>query len=55
MNPLRAVLNRAWQTFARFPQTAKVFFGGAHDNGYSASLKYLEHEGLLSKVVFLKG
>ncbi|KZW02140.1 hypothetical protein EXIGLDRAFT_736846 [Exidia glandulosa HHB12029] len=43
------------RTFARFPQTAKVIFGGAHDNGYSASLKYLEHEGLLSKVVLLKG
>ncbi|EJD55276.1 hypothetical protein AURDEDRAFT_78286 [Auricularia subglabra TFB-10046 SS5] len=43
------------RTFARFPQTVKVFFGGAHDNGYSASLKYLEHENLLSKVVLLKG
>ncbi|KAH7104356.1 hypothetical protein BKA62DRAFT_694409 [Auriculariales sp. MPI-PUGE-AT-0066] len=43
------------RTFARFPQTIKVFFGGAHDNGYSASLKYLEHENLLSKIVFLKG
>jgi len=33
----------------------KVFFGGAHDNGYSAPLKYLDHENLLSKVVLLKG
>ncbi|TFY69774.1 hypothetical protein EVJ58_g230 [Rhodofomes roseus] len=39
----------------RFPQTSKVFFGGAHDNGYTSTLNYLANEGLLEKVILLRG
>ncbi|KAI0365226.1 hypothetical protein BV20DRAFT_954754 [Pilatotrama ljubarskyi] len=43
------------RVFTRFPQTSKVFFGGAHDNGYTSTLNMLENEGLLDKVILLKG
>ncbi|KAH8113332.1 hypothetical protein DFH11DRAFT_1601415 [Phellopilus nigrolimitatus] len=43
------------QTYTRFPQTMKVFFGGGHDNGYLPSLTALENECLLDKIVLLKG
>ncbi|KAI9063042.1 hypothetical protein FKP32DRAFT_1686352 [Trametes sanguinea] len=43
------------RVFTRFPQTSKVFFGGAHDNGYTSTLNLLQNEGLLDKVVLLKG
>ncbi|KAH9849783.1 hypothetical protein C2E23DRAFT_736548 [Lenzites betulinus] len=43
------------RVFTRFPQTAKVFFGGAHDNGYTSTLNLLQNEGLLDKVILLKG
>ncbi|PIL31987.1 hypothetical protein GSI_06691 [Ganoderma sinense ZZ0214-1] len=43
------------RVFTRFPQTTKVFFGGAHDNGYTSTLNLLQNEGLLDKVVLLKG
>lgn len=43
------------RVFTRFPQTSKVFFGGAHDNGYTSTLTYLENEGLLEKVILLRG
>jgi len=43
------------QTYTRFPQTMKVFFGGGHDNGYLPTLASLENEQLLEKLVVLKG
>ncbi|KAI0639377.1 hypothetical protein C8Q77DRAFT_1044898 [Trametes polyzona] len=44
------------RVFTRFPQTTKVFFGGAsHDNGYTSTLNLLQNEGLLDKVILLKG
>ncbi|CAL1695900.1 unnamed protein product [Somion occarium] len=43
------------RVFTRFPQTTKVFFGGAHDNGYISILNQLQNEGLLNKVVLLRG
>ena len=43
------------RVFTRFPQTVKVFFGGAHDNGYTSTLTLLQNEGLLDKVILLKG
>lgn len=43
------------RVFTRFPQTAKVFFGGSHDNGYISILNQLQNEGLLSKLVVLRG
>ncbi|KAI0778162.1 hypothetical protein BD413DRAFT_684062 [Trametes elegans] len=43
------------RVFTRFPQTTKVFFGGAHDNGYTSTLNLLQNEGLLDKVTLLKG
>ncbi|KLO07518.1 hypothetical protein SCHPADRAFT_860173 [Schizopora paradoxa] len=43
------------QTYTRFPQTMKVFFGGGHDNGYLPTLASLENEQLLDKLVVLKG
>ncbi|KAK0208328.1 hypothetical protein DFS33DRAFT_1302785 [Desarmillaria ectypa] len=41
--------------FTRFPQTFLVYFGGAHDNGYTSTLASLQNEGLLDKIVLLKG
>ncbi|OBZ80082.1 hypothetical protein A0H81_01170 [Grifola frondosa] len=43
------------RVFTRFPQTSRVFFGGAHDNGYTSTLNYLQNEGLLDKVILLRG
>ncbi|OBZ79299.1 hypothetical protein A0H81_00772 [Grifola frondosa] len=43
------------RVFTRFPQTSRVFFGGAHDNGYTSTLNYLQNEGLLDKVTLLRG
>ncbi|KZT02748.1 uncharacterized protein LAESUDRAFT_738628 [Laetiporus sulphureus 93-53] len=43
------------RVFTRFPQTSRVFFGGAHDNGYTSTLNYLHNEGLLDKVILLRG
>ncbi|TBU48361.1 hypothetical protein BD309DRAFT_987411 [Dichomitus squalens] len=43
------------RVFTRFPQITRVFFGGAHDNGYTSTLNLLQNEGLLDKVVLLKG
>ncbi|EMD42028.1 hypothetical protein CERSUDRAFT_79626 [Gelatoporia subvermispora B] len=43
------------RVFTRFPQTSRVFFGGAHDNGYTSTLNYLQNEGLLHKVILLRG
>ncbi|KAH9944404.1 uncharacterized protein BXZ73DRAFT_40022 [Epithele typhae] len=43
------------RVFTRFPQTVRVFFGGAHDNGYTSTLNLLQNEGLLDKIVLLKG
>ncbi|KAI0043196.1 hypothetical protein FA95DRAFT_1546637 [Auriscalpium vulgare] len=43
------------RVFTRFPQTTRVYFGGAHDNGYFSTLTFLENEGLLGKVVLLRG
>lgn len=41
--------------FTRFPQTFLVYFGGAHDNGYTSTLASLQNEGLLDKIVLLRG
>ncbi|KAH9946643.1 hypothetical protein B0H21DRAFT_778993 [Amylocystis lapponica] len=43
------------RVFTRFPQTSRVFFGGGHDNGYTSTLNYLQNEGLLDKVILLRG
>lgn len=43
------------RVFTRFPQTSRVFFGGAHDNGYTTTLNYLQNEGLFNKLVILRG
>ncbi|KAJ7038164.1 hypothetical protein C8F04DRAFT_370482 [Mycena alexandri] len=43
------------RVFTRFPQTSLVFFGGGHDNGYTSSLTLLENEGLIHKLVLLRG
>ncbi|KAK0465147.1 uncharacterized protein EV420DRAFT_1512997 [Desarmillaria tabescens] len=41
--------------FTRFPQTFLIYFGGAHDNGYTSTLTSLQNEGLLGKIVLLRG
>ncbi|GJE86088.1 CCCH-type zinc finger protein [Phanerochaete sordida] len=43
------------RVFTRFPQTSRVFFGGAHDNGYTSTLNYLANEGLHHKLTILRG
>ncbi|KAF8591870.1 hypothetical protein K439DRAFT_1325765, partial [Ramaria rubella] len=43
------------RVFTRFPQTFKVFFGGGHDNGYASTLNSLHNEGLLDKIILLRG
>jgi hypothetical protein len=43
------------QTYTRFPQTLRVFFGGGHDNGYASTLTALENEQFLGKLVLLEG
>ena len=43
------------RVFTRFPQTTRVFFGGAHDNGYTSTLNYLSNEGLHHKLTILLG
>ncbi|KAH7931005.1 hypothetical protein BV22DRAFT_1077661 [Leucogyrophana mollusca] len=50
-----AKIKECLRVFTRFPQTSRVFFGGTHDNGYTSTLNYLENEGLLEKVVLLRG
>lgn len=43
------------RVFTRFPQISRVFFGGAHDNGYTSTLNYLQNEGLHQKLTVLRG
>lgn len=50
-----AKIKECLRVFTRFPQTSRVFFGGGHDNGYTSTLSTLENEGLLEKVVLLRG
>ncbi|KAF9242910.1 hypothetical protein BU15DRAFT_72565 [Melanogaster broomeanus] len=50
-----AKIKECLRIFTRFPQTSRVFFGGGHDNGYSSTLSHLENEGLLKKIVLLRG
>ncbi|GBE77914.1 hypothetical protein SCP_0107960 [Sparassis crispa] len=50
-----AKIKECLRVFTRFPQTVRVFFGGAHDNGYTSTLNYLQNEGLLDKIVLLRG
>ncbi|KAI0932235.1 hypothetical protein AcW2_000918 [Taiwanofungus camphoratus] len=50
-----AKIKECLRVFTRFPQILKVFFGGAHDNGYSSTLNLLQNEGLLDKIVLLQG
>jgi len=40
--------------FTRMPQTFKVFFGGAHDNGYQGSLASLQTLGYKEKLILLQ-
>lgn len=56
--PHRATLTlnlECLRVFTRFPQMAKVYFGGGHDNGYTSTLTSLENEGFLDKIVLLRG
>ncbi|KAL0951145.1 hypothetical protein HGRIS_007880 [Hohenbuehelia grisea] len=41
--------------FSHFPQTEFIFFGGGHDNGYTSTLASIATEGLLDKIVLIKG
>ncbi|KAG1750024.1 uncharacterized protein EDB91DRAFT_1110990 [Suillus paluster] len=50
-----AKIKECLRVFTRFPQTSRVFFGGGHDNGYTTTLNTLENEGLLQKIVLLRG
>jgi len=50
-----AKVKECLRVFTRFPQTMRVFFGGAHDNGYTSTLNYLQNEGLLDKIIILRG
>ncbi|KIJ68416.1 hypothetical protein HYDPIDRAFT_24698 [Hydnomerulius pinastri MD-312] len=50
-----AKIKECLRIFTRFPQTSHVFFGGGHDNGYTSTLSHLENEGLLKKIVLLRG
>ncbi|KIJ32372.1 hypothetical protein M422DRAFT_213923 [Sphaerobolus stellatus SS14] len=43
------------QTWSRFGQVLRVYFGGGHDNGYYPTLAELQSEGLLDKVTLLRG
>ncbi|OBZ76776.1 hypothetical protein A0H81_03973 [Grifola frondosa] len=42
------------QTYTRFPQTLRVFFGGS-DDSYTSTLATLEKEELLGKLVLMQG
>ncbi|KAG8986941.1 hypothetical protein FRB93_005001 [Tulasnella sp. JGI-2019a] len=48
-------VRKSLELFARLPQTRKVFFAGAHDNGYMPTLMSLRTEGHLRKLVLMKG
>ncbi|KAF9777789.1 hypothetical protein BJ322DRAFT_1095414 [Thelephora terrestris] len=48
-------LKESLRVFTCFPQIVKVYFGGLHDNGYTTTLSHLQTEGLLDKLVFLRG
>ncbi|PCH33612.1 hypothetical protein WOLCODRAFT_61159 [Wolfiporia cocos MD-104 SS10] len=48
-------LKECLRVFTRFPQTWKVFFGGTHDNGYTSTLASLQNEGLIDKIILLRG
>ncbi|EPQ60792.1 hypothetical protein GLOTRDRAFT_124541 [Gloeophyllum trabeum ATCC 11539] len=50
-----AKIKECLRLFTRFPQTSRVFFGGGHDNGYTSTLNYLQNEGLVEKIVLLRG
>ncbi|KAG8923492.1 hypothetical protein FRC02_011110 [Tulasnella sp. 418] len=50
-----AKLKESLRLFIRLPQTQYVFFGGAHDNGYLHTLRSFQTEGLLHKIIILKG
>ncbi|KAF9229318.1 hypothetical protein BS17DRAFT_16202 [Gyrodon lividus] len=50
-----AKIKECLRIFTRFPQTSLVFFGGGHDNGYTSTLSHLENEGLLKKIILLRG
>ncbi|KZS92991.1 hypothetical protein SISNIDRAFT_550014, partial [Sistotremastrum niveocremeum HHB9708] len=42
------------RVFAPFPQIPYIFFGGAHDNGYTSTLNEIQNTGLLDKIVVLQ-
>jgi len=48
-------LKESLRVFTRFPQIVKVYFGGLHDNGYTTTLSHLQTEGLLNKLIALRG
>ncbi|KAH7101337.1 hypothetical protein BKA62DRAFT_770616 [Auriculariales sp. MPI-PUGE-AT-0066] len=41
--------------YARMPQVSRVFLGAAHDGGYHAPLSGLQLDGLIEKIVLLRG
>lgn len=43
------------QSWTQFPQTSRIYFGGAHDNGYYPTLAELHNNNLLDKLVLLQG
>ncbi|KAH7916317.1 hypothetical protein BJ138DRAFT_1140074 [Hygrophoropsis aurantiaca] len=43
------------QTYIRFPQTQRIFFGGGHDSGYASTIAALQADGLLGKLAILDG
>ncbi|KAG8880128.1 hypothetical protein FRB97_001059 [Tulasnella sp. 331] len=48
-------LRKSLELYARLPQVRKIFFAGAHDNGYLPTLISLGTEGQLDKLVIIKG
>ncbi|GJJ07736.1 hypothetical protein Clacol_001941 [Clathrus columnatus] len=43
------------QSWTQFPQTSRIYFGGAHDNGYYPTLAELHNNNLLDRLVLLQG
>ncbi|KZV99633.1 hypothetical protein EXIGLDRAFT_724636 [Exidia glandulosa HHB12029] len=49
-----AKLREALRVYTRMPQVMRVFFGGAHDNGYRPPLSALALDGSIDKVVLIQ-
>ncbi|KAG8964103.1 hypothetical protein FRC03_002235 [Tulasnella sp. 419] len=50
-----AKLKESLRLFIKLPQTRHVIFGGAHDSGYLHELRSFQTDGLLEKLIVLKG